>query len=74
VGETVTEHNPGGDHSRSGVPRWVKGFGIVGVVLLLLIVVMLLTGHGPGDHMQGLGPTAAAWQSMQTDVPIDDWP
>ncbi len=32
-------------------PRWVKAFGIVAVVLVLLLVVMLLTGHGPGSHM-----------------------
>jgi hypothetical protein len=29
----------------------VKVFGIVGVALVLLIIVMLLTGHGPGRHM-----------------------
>jgi hypothetical protein len=29
----------------------VKVFGILGVVLVLLIVVMLFTGHGPGRHM-----------------------
>ena len=40
-----------------GTPRWVKIFGTVGVVLVLLIIVMLLTGHGPGRHMHGgLGP------------------
>jgi hypothetical protein len=32
-------------------PRWVKVFGVIGVVVVLLIVVMLLTGHGPGQHM-----------------------
>jgi hypothetical protein len=31
-------------------PRWVKGFGIVGVLLVVMVVVMLLTGHGPGHH------------------------
>ena len=38
---------------RVGVPRWVKVFGIVGAVLVVLVVVMLLTGHGPGRHMHG---------------------
>ena len=37
----------------TGTPRWVKVFAIVGVVVVLLIVVMLLTGHGPGRHMHG---------------------
>jgi hypothetical protein len=35
-----------------GMPRWVKVFAIVGAVVLVLLVVMLLTGHGPGRHMQ----------------------
>lgn len=34
-----------------GTPRWVKVFGIVGGVLVLLIIVMLFSGHGPGRHM-----------------------
>lgn len=38
---------------RIGAPRWVKVFGIVGAVLVVLVVVMLLTGHGPGRHMNG---------------------
>ena len=42
-------------------PRWVKVFGIVGVVLVLLLVLMLLTGHGPGRHMGGHAqPSAVA--------------
>jgi len=40
---------PGGP--ATGVPRWVKVFGIIGIVLVLLIIVMLLTGHGPARHM-----------------------
>ncbi|OOO01848.1 MAG: hypothetical protein USCGTAYLOR_01926 [Chromatiales bacterium USCg_Taylor] len=36
-----------------GTPRWVKGFGIIGV-LVLLFVIMLLAGHGgPGRHIPG---------------------
>ena len=34
------------------MPRWVKVFAIVGAVVLVLLVAMLLTGHGPGRHMQ----------------------
>ncbi len=36
----------------AGTPRWVKVFAVIGVVLAVLIVVMLLTGHGPGRHMR----------------------
>jgi hypothetical protein len=34
-----------------GAPRWVKLTGIVAVVAALLVIVMLLTGHGPWHHM-----------------------
>jgi hypothetical protein len=37
----------------TGMPRWVKVFAIVGAVLVLLVIVMLLAGHGPGRHMRG---------------------
>jgi anti-sigma factor RsiW len=37
-------------------PRWVRVFAVVGIVVVALIVVMLVSGHGPGRHMQdGLG-------------------
>lgn len=39
-----------GRESTTGAPRWVKVFGIAGVVLVLLLVIMLLGGHGPGMH------------------------
>ncbi|OLE65306.1 MAG: hypothetical protein AUG03_05375 [Acidobacteria bacterium 13_1_20CM_2_68_14] len=45
--------------SPPGTPRWVKVFGIVGLVLVLLVVVMMATGvggkHGPGRHMPSAG-------------------
>ncbi len=33
-------------------PRWVKVFGIIALVLILLLVVQILMGgnHGPGRH------------------------
>ena len=36
-------------------PRWVKVFGMVGLVLVLLLLFGLLTGrhHGPGRHFPG---------------------
>ena len=40
--------------STTGTPRWVKVFGIIALVLVLLFVIMMLTGrggsHGPGRH------------------------
>ena len=34
-------------------PRWVKVFGIIAVIVVLLFVVMLFApgSHGPGRHM-----------------------
>lgn len=43
-----------GDDPRShGTPRWVKVFGIVaGIVVLLVLIVLLIGGeHGPGRHL-----------------------
>jgi hypothetical protein len=37
--------------TEESMPRWVKVFGIIGLVLVLLMLVALLTGHGPGRHM-----------------------
>ncbi len=33
-----------------GTPRWVKAFAIVGAVLLLILIVLHITGHGFGGH------------------------
>ena len=41
------------------MPRWVKVSIIVGVLLVVLVVVMLLTGHGPGRHLSS-GAAAAS--------------
>jgi hypothetical protein len=34
----------------NGTPRWVKVFGIIALVAVLLFVILHLTGHGPGGH------------------------
>jgi hypothetical protein len=42
-----------------GTPRWVKVFGIIVLVLVLLVVARMFIGggeHGPGRH----APTGAA--------------
>jgi hypothetical protein len=47
-----------------GMPRWVKVFLIVAVLVVLVFVILLLTGggHGPGRHMStgGIGDPAEA--------------
>ena len=39
-----------------GTSRWVKVFGIIALVVVLLFVILLFTrgpgGHGPGRHTQ----------------------
>lgn len=50
--------------SGAGMPTWVKGFAIAGVALMLLIVTMLMTGHGPSRHMSGLGRSPATGQTQ----------
>ena len=48
---------PEPDHdSPPGTPRWVKAFGIVAIVLLLLFAGLHLTGNAP-THMPGSGGT-----------------
>ncbi|MEV4132827.1 hypothetical protein AB0J72_11765 [Dactylosporangium sp. NPDC049742] len=41
------------------MPRWVKIVGAVGILLVVLLVVALLSGHGPGRHMGGHAASAA---------------
>lgn len=54
----------GPGRSSSDVPRWVKLFGLVAIIVaLLLLVLMLVAGgeHGPARHMSwgaGVGPAA----------------
>jgi len=47
--------------SPASTPRWVKVFGIIGVVVILLVVIILATGlggvHGPGRHLPTPTPT-----------------
>jgi ABC-type transporter Mla subunit MlaD len=39
--------------SITGTPRWVKVFGIIAIVVVLLFVILMFAGggtHGPGRH------------------------
>jgi hypothetical protein len=44
-----------------GTPRWVKVFGVIALLLVLLVVIALLTdgSHGPGRHTSSGGALAA---------------
>jgi hypothetical protein len=53
----MTEHPTAGTDDRSrrdrpGMPRWVKVFVIFGAALVVLMLVLLSSGHGPGRHGQ----------------------
>ena len=37
------------------MPRWVKAAVVIGIAVALLIIVMLISGHGPGRHMGSHG-------------------
>ena len=47
-----------GDDGAAQMPRWVKIVGVVAIVFVVLLVVALLGGHGPGRHMGGHGASA----------------
>jgi len=36
--------------STTSIPRWVKVFGTIALVLVLLFVILHLTGRGLGGH------------------------
>jgi hypothetical protein len=47
------------DRSDTGTPRWVKVFGLIALIVVVLFVVVLLVrggDHGPGRHSPGGGP------------------
>ena len=43
--------------SRPPMPRWVKVFGLIALVLVVAVLTLMLTGvlgeHGPGRHLPG---------------------
>ena len=46
-----------------GTPRWVKVFGIIALVVVLLFVFVMFTpcpgGHSPGRHLTSGAPNGA---------------
>jgi hypothetical protein len=52
-GSARTESSLG---AATSTPRWVKVFGVIVIILILLVGVMLLAGgHGPGAHVSSNG-------------------
>jgi hypothetical protein len=47
---TDTASNSDTGDETPGTPRWVKMFGIVAIILVLLFVILHLIGRGPGGH------------------------
>jgi hypothetical protein len=79
---TNEQNRPGGikrdNEALTGPPRWVKISAIAaGILILVVIAVMLLTGgqHGPARHGFGTGtpvsPAAAAGQPDLTAFRYD---
>lgn len=52
--------------SPPSTPRWVKVFGIIFIVLVLLVGIIIITGvggpHGPGRHIATPTPTIEVQQ------------
>ena len=48
------------DDSAARMPRWVKIVGVIAILLVVVLVIALLGGHGPGRHMGGHGASAPA--------------
>jgi ABC-type transporter Mla subunit MlaD len=46
------------DDARPGTPLWVKVFGAIALVVVLVFVVLLVvgSGHGPGRHAASADP------------------
>lgn len=57
------------DNAAQGTPAWVRGFVVVAAMLTLLVIILLLIGeHGPGQHSQGGQPAPRADQSTSTSL------
>ena len=58
----------------TGPPRWVKVFGAVSLVVVLLVVVLLFTGgsgHGPSRHTGGDGGDPVPSSVAEQTPPVD---
>ncbi|ASU84301.1 hypothetical protein CDO52_17195 [Nocardiopsis gilva YIM 90087] len=44
----------------TGMPRWVKVFGILAIAVLVTIAIVHLAGGGMGNHGHGAGDAASS--------------
>ncbi len=66
--DTGDETGVGSDvGSTTGAPRWVKVFGIIALVLVVLVGILLMTGggHGPGRHAGGQAPASTTTEVVE---------
>lgn len=59
---TDSSSSPGAEE-HVGTPRWVKAFGVVALVLVLLFLAVHLSGRGLGNH----GPPGAHSSTVVED-------
>jgi hypothetical protein len=45
-----TDFNSHSGDESPGMPRWVKVFGLIALILVLVFVILHLTGRGLGGH------------------------
>jgi hypothetical protein len=50
AGPPLDHHHDHESDSVESAPRWVKVFGIVGLVLVVVFVIVYLAGGGLGHH------------------------
>ncbi len=62
--ENTDASTPTGQSAAPGMPRWVKVFAAVVLLLALALIVAVALGsdHGPGRHA-GMGPVASVTPS-----------
>jgi hypothetical protein len=65
-GDTGNNTNLRPDHgSPPSTPPWVKVFGVIALVLVLLFVILHLTGRGFGDHGGHTSPSSVIEQEVK---------
>ena len=69
------ETHMGNRPSYPGTPRWVRAFGIVVIVLIVLVAILLLSGHGPGRHISSgdAGGQVPPSNFMEAHAPPEDY-
>lgn len=59
------------------VPRWVKVFGLIGLVLVVLVIALQLLGgnsHGPGRHNPDADTQPSVTSAVGHVPPMDHLP